>query len=238
MTDIGVQSWVYREFTPEEIAEEIADLPVSAIEPCRRHIAPDADDAEIAAFRETFDRVGVDICGWGVHNYEGLGDVEPTLELADALGADYLSVDFEPDDEAVIEALLEGAAERDLLLAIHNHGPDATYSTVEDVLSVLEGRDERLGACVDSGHYFRSGQAPTDVIPALGERVHAVHFKDFADPDTEVVPGDGQLDIDEFLALLSEHTSFAQPLVIEYEEDAENPTPAVAEICERLQARL
>jgi len=238
MTDIGVQSWVYREFTAEEIVEEVADLPVTAIEPCRRHIAPDADDEEIAAFRDTFESAGIDVCGWGVHDYESIEDVEPTLDLAEGLGADYVSVDFDSDDEAVIEALVEGAAERDLLLAIHNHGPDATYSEVEGVLDVVEGRDGRLGACVDTGHYFRSGQSPADVVPALGDRVHAVHFKDFADADTETIPGDGQLDIDEFLRLLDVHTDFAQPLVIEYEEDAENPTPAVAEICDRLGGRL
>jgi inosose dehydratase len=238
MTDIGVQSWVYRKFDPEEIVDELADLPVTAIEPCRRHIAPGAGEEEVAAFRDTFESAGIDICGWGVYNYEGVEDVEASLDLAAGLGAEYVSVDFEPDDEAVINALVEGAAERDLLVAIHNHGPDATYSTVEEVLAVVEDRDPLLGACVDTGHYFRSGQSPGDVVPALGERVHAVHFKDFADPDTEVIPGEGQLDIDEFLALLDEHTTFDQPLVIEYEEDFEDPTPHVAEICDRLTERL
>lgn len=238
MTAIGVQSWVYREFAAEEIVAELADLPVEAVEPCRRHIAPDADEGEIAAFRETFESAGIDVCGWGVYTYEEVADVGPALDLADALGADYVSVDFDPENEAVIEALVEGAARRDLLVAIHNHGPGATYSEVEEVLAVLEGRDERLGACVDTGHYFRSGQAPSHVVPALEDRVHAVHFKDFADAETEVIPGDGQLDIDEFLRLLEVHTEFAQPLVIEYEEDPEDPTPAVAEICDRLEGRL
>ncbi|MFB6219578.1 MAG: sugar phosphate isomerase/epimerase family protein, partial [Halobacteriaceae archaeon] len=189
MAGIGVQSWVYREFSPEEIVEGVADLPVDAIEPCRRHIAPGADDDEVAAFRETFESAGISVCGFGVYSFESVADVEPALDLAAGLGADYVSADFAPGDEAVIDVLLSGAEERDLLVAVHNHGPGATYSTVEELVAVLEGRDRRLGACVDSGHYFRSGQAPDHVIPALGERVHAVHFKDFADPETEVVPG-------------------------------------------------
>lgn len=234
MPPVGVQSWVYREFTAEEMAAELADLPVEAVEPCGRHVPADADPGTVAAFRETVAEAGLTVCGAGVYDVETVADVDSTLTVADDLGAEYVSVEFPPGETAVIEALIEGAAERDLLLAVHNHGPGATYSTVEEVLTVLEDREPRLGACVDSGHYLRSGQPPEEVLSALGERVHAVHFKDFADAETEVVPGDGQLDVEAFLQLLSEHAALAAPLVIEYEVAPADPTPAVAEICDRI----
>lgn len=234
MPAIGVQSFVYREFTPEEIVEEVADLPVEAIEIYGGHIDPGADAEEVEAFRATFEDAGIDICGYGVHYFDAVEEVEAPLDLAADLGADYVSADFAPDDEAVIEALLEGAADRDLLVAAHNHGPDATYSTVEEVVDAVEGYDRRLGACVDTGHYFRSGQGPEHVVATLGDRVHAVHLTDFTADGTEVVPGDGQLDLAAFQDLLAEHTEFGQPIVIEYEDDPDNPTPAVAETCDRL----
>jgi sugar phosphate isomerase/epimerase len=71
---------------------------------------------------------------------------------------------------------------------------------------------------------------------AIGERVHAVRFKDFADEETEVIPGDGQLDVAETLSLLDEHTNFDQPLVIEHEEEPQDPTPAVEESIRRVRA--
>jgi len=234
MFSVGVQSWVYREFAAEEMAAELADLPVEAVEPCGRHVPADADPGAVTAFRETVESAGLTVCGAGVYDVETVADATATLEVADGLGADYVSVEFSPGDTAVIEALLEGATERDLLLAVHNHGPGTTDPTVEDVMAVLEGRDQRLGACVDSGHYLRSGQPPEEVLSSLGERVHAVHFKDFADPETEVIPGDGQIGVDWFLSLLAEQTALAAPLVIEYEVAPADPTPAVAEICDRI----
>lgn len=231
---IGVQSFTYREFSVEEIADALVDTDVSAIELCGVHVSPGDSAERVEAVTETLDGAGVDVCGFGVASVGSTNDVDPAVDLAVALGADYLSVDFDPGNAAIIDDLVVAAAEADLLLGIHNHGPGATYSTVEDVLGVVEGRHDCLGACVDTGHYFRSGESPDTAIPALGDRVHAVHVKDFVDEETEVVPGEGNLDVAGFLGLLDE-TNFDQPLVIEYEEDPENPTPAVETTVERLQ---
>ena len=47
--------------------------------------------------------------------------------------------------------------------------------------------------------------------------------------DTEAVPGEGRLDIPALLGALDEATAFRRPLVVEYEADPLNPTPAVRE---------
>jgi len=193
-------------------------------------VEPDADTDEVESVRNQLADSGVEVCGYGVVSFEDDDEehIRSTFELVDRLGGDYCSLEFPPDNEGIRNQLLSVADEFDLDLAIHNHGPGATYSTVEEVASVLDTVDDpHLGACVDTGHFFRSGEEPAEVIPRLGDRVLALHLKDFVDEENEAVPGTGQLDLSELLTLLETETSFAQPLVIEYEADAGNPTPAV-----------
>jgi sugar phosphate isomerase/epimerase len=234
---IGVQSFTYRHFENDEIATQIADTGVEAIELCGVHVEPEEDPEQIERDRSLYADHGIDICGFGVHDIEASTDVDRLCSFAaDELGAEYLSIHVDPDLGDGIDRLVDAATDHDLLLAIHNHGPGHVHDTVEDLEAVYTGKPTRLGACVDTGHFLRSGIAPGDSIPRIGERVHAVHFKDFAADETEVTPGDGQLDVAETLSLLDEHTNFDQPLVIEYEEDAEDPTPAVEEIIRRVRA--
>jgi sugar phosphate isomerase/epimerase len=229
---VGVQSFTYRNFTNDEIRSELRSTPVSAIELCGAHVDPFEDDG--AAIADRYAEAGIDVCGFGVHTFDDGSDVDPVLDFAVDLGAAYVSIHVDPEHRDTIEALDAAADQRDLLLAVHNHGPGHVHDTVEDVQAVLEGTGAHFGACVDSGHYFRSGLAPETVVPAFGERVHAVHVKDFVDEETEVVPGEGQLDVAGFVELLRTETAFDQPLVIEYEEDPDHPTPAVVDTAERL----
>lgn len=230
---IGVQSFTYRTFDVDEMCVELAGTNVSAVELCHEHVTPDSDGETIDATLETLEEAGLSVCGYGVTSFERGADrstIRETLAFVDRLGADYCSLEFPPDDEGVRRRLLSVAGDLELDLAIHNHGPDATYATVEDVLAVLDATpDERLGACVDTGHFLRAGQSPADVVPALGDRVTALHLKDFAADGTETVPGKGQLDVSELLELLDAETDLVQPLVIEYEADPDDPTPAVRE---------
>lgn len=230
--EIGVQSFTYREFDVDGICDALSETSVSAIELCDVHVAPDADPETVDAVRERLADAGLAVCGYGVVAFEdeSAEEIRTTFELVDRLGGEYCSLEFPPENGEIRDRLLSVAGEFDLDLAIHNHGPGATYATVADVERVLDDTpDPHLGACVDTGHFFRAGEDPSAVIPRLGDRVLALHLKDFVDEAREAVPGTGQLDVGQLLALLREHTSFDRPLVVEYEADAENPTPAVVE---------
>jgi sugar phosphate isomerase/epimerase len=236
--DLGVQSFTYREFDVSGMCRALSETGVSAVELCHEHVTPASDPDAIDGVREQLASAGLDVCGYGVVDFEA-GDedeVRETLSLVDRLGGDYCSLEFPPGNESIRETLLSSAAEFGLDLAVHNHGPNATYATVNEVASVLDAADDdRLGACVDTGHYLRSGETPADVITRLGDRVLALHLKDFLDETTETAPGNGQLDVPELLALLDGETSLSQPLVVEYEADPENPTPAVVEAVETVE---
>ncbi|MFB6141169.1 MAG: sugar phosphate isomerase/epimerase family protein [Halosimplex sp.] len=231
--DIGVQIYTYRDFALEEVCAELADTDVTAIELMDTHLAPDADDAAVESALTALDEAGIEVRGYygGSFDAEGLDDARERFAFAGELGADYVSCDFPPD---LAPEVAEIAAEHDLLVGVHNHGPSARYRTVEDVLAAVEDAPERIGACIDTGHFLRMDETPAEVVPALGEYAHAVHVKDFVDADTEVVPEEGRLDLAELVDLLDEHADIATPLTIEYEADFENPTPAVVRTARRL----
>lgn len=233
--DIGVQIYTYRGFTIDEVCEELADTDVTAIELMDTHLPPDAGEDEVEATLAKLEDAGVEVRGYygGEFDADSLDSARKRFAFASELGADYVACDFLADDD-VIEEVAEMAAEHDLLVGVHNHGPEGRYQTLEDVLAVTEGAPERIGACVDTGHFFRLDETPDEVIPALGDRIHALHVSDYVDEETEAKPGDGRLDIPALLELLDEHATLTTPLTIEYEDNYDDPTPTVRQTARRL----
>ncbi len=221
---VGVQSYTYRRFSALGSLEQAQRAGVVAIEVWPGHLGPDAAEAAIASYQQTAQMAGIRVVGYGVIQL-GSG-AEPALRLAARLGCSYVSVDVEPGDTSAIASGVHLANELGLRLGIHNHGPGHHYSTVDTVLAVLDHQDAALGACVDTGHFLRAGQDPVAAIHALGSRISGVHLKDFLEDDTEVLPGRGRIDLVTVLRALRD-VGFNDPVVIEYEADPGNPTPAV-----------
>ena len=117
--------------------------------------------------------------------------------------------------------------EFNIRIAIHNHGPKDRFNKVADLLKAIEGRDERIGACADLGHYIRSGEKPVEVIRLLKGRLFGVHLKDFATMEDEakgVLLGQGHLQCDEvFDAMVQAKFPADGALSLEYEENPDNP---------------
>lgn len=236
---IGVQSFTYRQFPLEQIPEQLAGTGITAVEIWPGHFQGGATLEKARKVRELYASHGLVVCGYGVYRINGDREkLANDFAIAKELGASYVSVDVEPSARELQLLAVEVAGELGLNLGIHNHGPSHHYSTVEDVLAVVSELPVRFGACVDTGHYLRSGEVPEEVIRKLGKRVHAVHLKDFVDAEKEVLPGTGRLDYGKVVGALREYAEFSGPLVIEYEADPANPTPAMKETVSLLKKSL
>ncbi len=232
---VGVQSYTYRHFPVLKMLDEVRAAGLEAIELWPGHLRPEAPDAEAERLLEEVAARGLRICGYGVVR---LGPNTPgQLRLARRLGCDYLSVDVAPNERSVQAEACALAEQLGIKLGIHNHGPGHHYSTAASVAAVLAHNPPVLGACVDTGHFLRSGEEPVAVIGQLRPRVHAVHLKDFVDADTEVLPGTGRLDLPATLRALEE-AGMASPFVLEYEADENDPTPAVRQAGAAVRAAL
>jgi sugar phosphate isomerase/epimerase len=219
---VGCQSYSFRKFTYDVAITKLKELGLTEMEFCAVHFKPDASDKDFAKVKEALAASGIKVPAFGV---EGFGKDEAAnrkkFEFAKALGIEILSADPSPDSFDNLDKLCE---EFKIKIAIHNHGPKASYDKVADTLKAVEGHSPLIGACVDTGHSIRSGEKPHDVIKALGPRVHSLHLKDWKQGGEEQIIGKGDLDLAAVVRELKA-IKFAGPIMMEYENMEDNPVP-------------
>ena len=243
--DIGVQSVVFKTLTLDGLLDALEETEVEQLELWDAHFSPKDDEDTVAAGKRHLDESDVSVCGFGVIEIEDVGEAREYFAFADQLGADYVTVNYPPHRDEITEDLLTCAEEFDLDVAIHNysnvHHDDLShvFSSIEDVQSVIDRYDDpRLGVCIDTGHFLVMDDMPDEVIPALGDRIKAVHLKDTSEAEIEDIPGAGTLDLPSVVALIDEHTELEAPLVIEYELPEDDALDALNEAVANLNAAL
>jgi len=187
------------------------------------HFPVTDDPAAIAAVRSALERRGLSISASGVHSIPDEAEAERLFAFAVRAGIPLLTIS--PDDEALdgIDRLCR--AHPEVRVGIHNHGPYTRYDSVADVETTLAGRAPNFGACVDTGHFIRSGEDPVEAIRRLGARVHGVHLKDHVEAGffaSGCLLGEGRLDLtDCFRALREVGFGADKALSLEMEHDGD-----------------
>jgi sugar phosphate isomerase/epimerase len=188
-------------------------------------LALDSTPEQIASMKERVAQLGMTISAHGVNRLGGDKEANRKIfEFAKALGIRNITADPDPNS---FDGLDELVKEYDIRVAIHNHGPRHRYNKVVDVLRAIDGRDPRIGACADLGHFIRSGEAPTDVVRSLRGRLYGIHLKDFAEMTERsrgVILGQGHLNVRAvFAGLIEAGFPNDAAMSLEYEENPQNP---------------
>jgi inosose dehydratase len=222
---IGIQTYSLRGYPVAEALQHAKDLGFTHVEVYPGMFPITDDMAAIAAQRKLADDLGLVLSAHSVHRFtKDAAANRKVFAYAKALGVPILGADPDPDSFAGLDDLVK---EFDIKIAIHNHGPRHRYNKVVDVLRAIEGRDVRIGALADLGHFIRSGEKPVDVIRALKGRLYGIHLKDFAemqDKTKGVILGQGHIDVPAVFAALAQVGFPADgALSIEYEENEKNP---------------
>ncbi len=241
---VGCQAYSFNRFTAFEAIEKCAEAGGRVIEfypgqkLCREEKDAELDhnlsDARIEKLKAKLAEHGVKAVNYGVV-WLGKDEKEcrKVFDFARKLGV--YAVTSEPDAGAFdsIEKLVK---EYDIRLAIHNHPrrpkhPAYRYWDPEYVLEAVRGRDKRIGACADTGHWIRSGVKPLDAVKMLRGRIVSSHLKDLNafSPDAHDVPfGLGVADVPALLEEL-ERQKFEGNIAIEYEHNWDNSVPEIAQ---------
>lgn len=223
---MGVQSYSLREFDLVDAVRHTQGLGLHYIEMFSKHLPVTATDAEIAEVKKLLDKAQIELRGHGVHGFSKDHEANRKLfDFAKRAGVKVIPADPSADSFDSLDKLV---AEYDIAIAIHNHGPGARYDKLASVQKAVEGRHKLIGACVDTGHFIRSGEDPVKVVLELGPRVFASHIKDerdFGKPESNnVVIGKGHLDV---VALFKAYKKINFPafgsLSLEYEANPKNP---------------
>lgn len=223
---VGVQSYSLRHFNTEEAIRHLQGMGVHYAEFYGKHLDPKATDERIAEVQGLLKSAGIKLAGHGVHGFSKDHEANKRLfEFGKKIGVRVITADPTPDSFDSLDKLV---AEYDIRIAIHNHGPGHRYDKLDSVVKSIAGHDKRIGACVDCGHYLRSGEDPVKCVLTLGERVYGVHIKDEKETNTpksaNVVIGKGHLDVvGLFKALRQIKFPADGALSLEYEANAENP---------------
>ena len=242
---LGCQAYSFHRFTAFEAIDKIADAGGKIIEFYPGQILSAADpqikldqnaaDETIAKLKAKLQQRGVLAVSFGV--VEIPPDEEGARRIFEfAKKLDLRAITAEPaiGQMDLLEKLVK---EFDIKLGIHNHPkrasePDYKVWDPAYVLKLVQGRDARLGATADIGHWTRSGIRSAEALNLLRGRIISCHLKDikeFGNPEAGDVPlGRGVSDVKGVLLDLRRQP--VRPyLFIEYEHDWENTVPDVAQ---------
>lgn len=226
---MGIQSYSLRHFGFERALQLTRELGLQLCEVFPMHMPYFAPREQWEAMKATVAPSGVQVVAYGVVGFGADERAARTIfEFAKAMGIEVLTADPEPASFGYLARLCE---EFKIPIAIHNHGPGTRYDKIRDVEAVLRGQPDWIGACIDTGHYLRSGEDPVEAVQRFGKRVHAVHLKDVKGRTQFTLLGQGDLDTLGFLKALKRN-GFKGCLALEYEEKPEDP---IADIRECLQ---
>ena len=230
---MSIQSYSLRGFDGMTAMEHSKKLGLKYWESFSRHIPLDTTPEKVAAMKAQLKDAGLTLLAFGVEGFnDNEGAARKAFDFAKAMGVMSISADPKKD-KATFDLLDKLVAEYDIAIAIHNHGPKASYDKVTDVQTWVKDRHPKIGACVDTGHYLRSDEDPVEVIEKLGQRVFGVHLKDVKNlpggGKKFTILGEGDLRLADCLKALKK-LDYKYSLSLEYEENEKNPIADI-ELC-------
>jgi sugar phosphate isomerase/epimerase len=237
---LGCQAYTFNGFTAFEAIDMTADAGGKVIEffPGQRlstnmpgaKLSHNMSADELAALKKKLAERHLRAVNYGVVGATGEEQWRKVFEFAKELGLYGITTES-VDQLDVIEKLVK---EFDIKVGIHDHArreDDPNYKVWDPnyVLSIVQGRDPRIGACADTGHWQTSGLDPLEGIKLLKGRVISLHLKDLDKRGHQghCVPyGTGQGEIKEILdELKARH--FDGNISIEYEYHFGHSLPEV-----------
>lgn len=228
---IGVASYSLRTFSRDRAIAALKDMGVTHVTIKDVHLPRTDTPDVIRAGRKAFEDAGLTIMGGGTLTWkeDNEAEIRKDFDYAKHAGFPLMVCSPAPETLDTVEKL---AKEYDIKVAIHNHGTeDKWWPAPSDVLKRLQGRDARMGVCMDIGHAVRAG---ADIVKAVGEagpRLLDLHIKDLADTtsrDSQVEVGKGVLDVAGVFRELV-RTKFAGHVSLEYEINAKDPVVGMKE---------
>ena len=244
---IGCQAYTFNRFTVFEAIEKTAQAGGRIIEfyPGQKLSKErpaviwnhDASDEVIAKVKAKLAQYNVKAVNYGVVPIpKDEAGARKIFEFAKKLGLRAVTTESTESIDT-IEKLVK---EYNIAVGYHNHPRrpnDPNYKVWDPnyIAQLVKGRDKRIGACADTGHWARSGVKPLEGLAILNGRIISSHLKDlneFGKPDAHDVPyGTGVCDIKGCLTALKAQR-FTGNIAIEYEYNWENNVPEVAKCIE------
>lgn len=227
--EIGIASYSLRAMNLDQVIEAMKDFDLRKVCIKSMHLPLDSNDDEIRNVISRFKEADLDPYGCGVVYMKSKVEVDRAFHYAKVAG---FKIIVGVPNYDLLDYVEEKVKQEDMIVAIHNHGPaDLPYPRPEDIMSRIEGRDKRMGMCMDVAHVARLGLDPVQAIRESAERLYDVHLRDNTAPTKEgrcARAGKGSLNLPLIMKTLMD-VGYKGVYAIEYEKDKNNPVPGIAE---------
>jgi sugar phosphate isomerase/epimerase len=220
---IGVASYSLRKFSRADAIKMLKEIGVSYVSIKSFHLPYESAVSELKMGSKEFHDAGIQVLSGGTISLREPGELKAMFEYAKTSSIPMMVC---APTHATLDAVEKLVQEYDIRIAIHNHGPeDEHFPTPQSALDALEGRDPRMGLCVDVGHTTRTGADIVESIRKAGPRLFDVHIKDLSnlmDKDSQVIVGEGAMPIVSIFKQLRA-MNYQGGVMLEYEIDDEDP---------------
>lgn len=185
---IGAQAYTFKEFTTFEAIAKTKEAGGNIIEiyPGQK-MKPDSDvkihhtmpEEAIVELLAECERQGLRMVNYGVVGADSPQEVNSIMAFAKRLGLYAVST----ESAEQIAAWEAAAIEHDVKVAFHQHGGSMSNPKYKVwhplyIRGLVEGRDARLGASADIGHWRTSHLDSVEALRILEGRIISVHLKD------------------------------------------------------------
>ena len=226
---LALASYTLRKFDLDKTLQMTKRVGLPAICLKSFHLALDATPDEIAAAVAKAKKAGIVLYGGGVITMRNEKEINQAFEYAKAAGM--IRIMAAPTAE-VLPIVDKKVQQYDIQVCIHNHGPgDKNFPTPDLIYEKIKGLDRRIGICHDVGHTVRYGADAIAMTEKYGDRMYDIHIKDVTAASAKgecTACGRGVIDLPKLLRTLVK-AKFSGYLAFEYEVEANDPLPGLAE---------
>ncbi len=225
----GLASYTLREFDLEAVIGMCQRLRLTHLSLKSMHMPLDSTEQQLKTIAAKVNQAGLQLIGAGVIYMNKPEEVDQAFTYAQHAGLKMIVAVPQYDLLPQVETWVK---KTNLKVAIHNHGPgDKLYASPDDIFARIRSLDQRVGMCIDIGHVVRLNQNPLPFIERYKARLYDVHIKDVHQKNAEgdsIEIGRGVIDIPGVLSALK-NIGYQGALSFEYEKDAKDPLPGLAE---------
>ena len=226
---LGLASYSLRKFTQEKAIAMAKRVGLDYMCFKSMHLPLSSTEQELKSSAERVAKAGLELYGCGVVYMKTEAEVDQAFQYAKHAG---MTTIVGVPGHDLLGYTNDKIQQYDIRVAIHNHGPgDDLYPSPESIYEKIKDLDPRFGICMDIGHTERIGVDPTSAGEKYFDRLFDLHLKDVDKTEADgktVEIGRGVIDIPRFLRMLVDK-GYQGVASIEYEKDADDPLPGLAE---------
>lgn len=226
---LGLASYTLREFDLDTVLKVCQRLGLTHLSLKSMHMPLDSPEQQLKAIAGKVRQAGLHLIGAGVIYMNNAEEVDQAFQYAQHAG---LKMIVAVPQHELLPQVESWVKKTNLMVAIHNHGPgDKLYASPEDIFARIRNLDQRVGMCMDLGHVVRINQDPVPLINRYKTRLYDVHLKDVDQKTADgnsIEIGRGVIDMPAILMALK-NINYSGALSFEYEKDALDPIPGLAE---------